>query len=254
MAIFRLPGRALRAIRPVHLAVVAAVLFGAGGVAVAATSSGSRAVIHACASRTTGALRIRHGRSCGSGARAVTWNRRGQAGPAGATGATGPRGATGATGARGAAGATGATGAKGTAGTPGTKGTTGSPGPAGPPAPSATAQDATPVTLGNAYAPALSTTITTTATGHLVAQATGTFTTTTAGQVQCELTATPQNGAAAVIGEPITADVTSGTEPETIVGGASEPAGTYAVVLSCETAAGAAATVNSSAITVTSGG
>jgi hypothetical protein len=96
--------------RLVRIGAVAAVLAaaaGAGSLAYA-TILVNQSVIHGCAARSGGALRIAS--RCGKNERAVVWN---NTGPAGAHGATGLQGPAGAQGAQGAAGATGATGAPG---------------------------------------------------------------------------------------------------------------------------------------------
>ena len=105
----RLPSRAA-----LMLALpLTALLCGGGGWALAQSGS---SVIHACASRKNGTLRL--GRNCGRG-RSLAWNVRGPGGPRGvpgprgATGARGPTGSRGLTGPRGATGSTGATGAAG---------------------------------------------------------------------------------------------------------------------------------------------
>jgi hypothetical protein len=82
---------------------------GAGWAIAASTSS--TATTRACASKSTGALRL--AASCKRSERRVSWN---TVGPRGPRGLRGIQGATGATGAAGATGATGATGAKGDAG------------------------------------------------------------------------------------------------------------------------------------------
>ena len=96
--------------RLVRIGAVAAVLAaaaGAGSLAYA-TILVNQSVIHGCAARSGGALRIAS--RCGKNERAVVWN---NTGPAGARGATGLQGSAGAQGAQGATGATGATGAPG---------------------------------------------------------------------------------------------------------------------------------------------
>ena len=85
---------------PAMAVAFAALLAACTGLAVAAGSSGQ--VIHACANKKTGALRIANTSKCRHGELPVRWN------------LTGPQGL------RGPAGATGATGASGAQGTPGT--------------------------------------------------------------------------------------------------------------------------------------
>lgn len=94
-----------------YLAVaVAGILIGAGGVAVAAPSGG---VLHACAGKTTGLLRLAS--RCTKRERAVTWNVQGRQGTQGERGQQGMQGVQGIQGAR---------GDKGDAGPPGpTEGT-----------------------------------------------------------------------------------------------------------------------------------
>jgi hypothetical protein len=79
----------------------------------AAASSGGGAVIHACANKRTGVLRIitpgRKGSAgrCAKSERALSWNTqgiRGPTGPAGATGAQGPQGVPGPAGGKGSQG------------------------------------------------------------------------------------------------------------------------------------------------------
>jgi hypothetical protein len=72
-------------------ALVAGVILGSGGVAVAATTA---TVISACRHKTTGVLRIpAAGKRCTKSETAVSWNVKGQAGARGATGPAGPTGA-----------------------------------------------------------------------------------------------------------------------------------------------------------------
>lgn len=75
------------------------------------------AVIHACAAKANGTLRIPAKPPCRKTERPVSWNVAGPAGPAGAAGAAGPIGRAGAVGAQGPAGPEGARGPKGDAGT-----------------------------------------------------------------------------------------------------------------------------------------
>jgi hypothetical protein len=72
-----------------YLAVAAGgVMFGAGGLAFAASGSGN--VIHACANKKTGALRL--AATCKRNERRVLWQVHGPQGLQGATGARGPQG------------------------------------------------------------------------------------------------------------------------------------------------------------------
>jgi len=82
--------------------ITAATLAAAGGYAVAESSSKGNVRLVACASTTTGTMRlVDPGTTCRRGEEKATWNRTGKPGADGATGATGPKGETGATGARG---------------------------------------------------------------------------------------------------------------------------------------------------------
>ncbi len=92
------------------LAVAAACLLAVGAGWAIAASTTSSATIRACASKSTGVLRL--AARCKKSERRVSWN---TVGPRGLRGLRGIQGATGATG----AGATGATGAKGDTGPPG---------------------------------------------------------------------------------------------------------------------------------------
>jgi hypothetical protein len=69
---------------------------GAGGLALAASGGG---VLHACAAKTNGLLRL--ATKCTAHGRAVTWNAQGRPGPRGPKGGTGIRGPKGDTGGRG---------------------------------------------------------------------------------------------------------------------------------------------------------
>jgi hypothetical protein len=91
-----------------YLAVAAAgVLIGAGGLAFAASGGG---VIHACASKKTGALRL--ATDCKKKQeRSVSWNVQGPQGLRGPTGATGPQGLQGPQGLPGTNGTNGTNGA-----------------------------------------------------------------------------------------------------------------------------------------------
>lgn len=84
----------LRGWRPSPAIVVSAVaLVGAFGGAALATSAPGGSVIHGCAKKSTGALRVvKAGKKCRRGERALSWNRQGQPGPRGVTGGTGPQG------------------------------------------------------------------------------------------------------------------------------------------------------------------
>jgi hypothetical protein len=96
--------------RLVRIGVVGMVLAaaaGAGSLAYA-TILVNQSVIHGCAAKSGGALRLAS--KCRANEKAVVWN---NTGPAGARGATGLQGAAGAQGATGATGSTGATGAPG---------------------------------------------------------------------------------------------------------------------------------------------
>lgn len=74
----------------------AGLMVGAGGLALAASSGG---VVHACAAKTNGSLRL--AANCMKRERAVTWNAQGRPGPRGPKGDTGIRGPKGDTGAPG---------------------------------------------------------------------------------------------------------------------------------------------------------
>jgi hypothetical protein len=90
-----------------HLAVyvlvgLAAACAAGGGLALAASSH----TVHACASKSSRVLSLRHGKRCGKHQKAVSWNalgpqgQRGATGPAGSAGPVGPRGSTGPAGAQ----------------------------------------------------------------------------------------------------------------------------------------------------------
>jgi hypothetical protein len=102
-----------RARMPV-IAVAAACLLAIGAGWAIAASTTSSATIRACASKSTGALRL--AASCRRSERSVSWN---TVGPRGPRGLPGIQGAKGDTGAAGATGATGAAGAAGQDGPPG---------------------------------------------------------------------------------------------------------------------------------------
>jgi hypothetical protein len=90
--------------------VIAVCLLAAGAGWAIAGSRSSNATIRACASRTTGVLRLV--RTCKKGERLVTWN---SVGPRGLQGAKGEKGETGALGANGTNGTNGTNGPPGTA-------------------------------------------------------------------------------------------------------------------------------------------
>ena len=94
--------------------ITAATLAAAGGYAVAESSSKGNARLVACASTTTGAIRlVDPGTTCRRGEEKATWNRTGKPGADGATGATGAKGETGAAGAKGEKGEKGDAGVSG---------------------------------------------------------------------------------------------------------------------------------------------
>jgi hypothetical protein len=126
----------------VPLALLAAV----AGAALAATGGRghpSTETITACASKSSGKLRIVSAtRSCRSYEHRLVWNVRGpkgDPGPAGAPGEPGPVGAAGPQGPQGPAGERGADGAPGPRGEQGPQGAAGEPGAAGPPGPAGAA-------------------------------------------------------------------------------------------------------------------
>jgi collagen triple helix repeat protein len=101
--------------RPTYANVAASValIFAMAGGAYAAASSNSN-TIQACASKTTGQLRVVSGRArCRHDEHPLIWNQQGPSGATGPTGAAGARGASGPTGTPGAIGSPGATGAPG---------------------------------------------------------------------------------------------------------------------------------------------
>ena len=118
-------------------------LLAAAGAAVAAVGGGGRSsteTINACASKSSGRLRVvSSSTSCRSYERRLTWNVRGPQGapgpqgPAGETGATGPAGPQGERGLQGETGAQGPAGEMGPAGAPGPQGPQGPVGPQGEP-------------------------------------------------------------------------------------------------------------------------
>ncbi len=94
---------------PFVIAIALCLLAAGAGWAVAASRTSS-ATIRACASKTTGVLRL--ARRCKKSERLVTWN---SVGPRGLQGAKGDKGDTGSPGANGANGTNGTNGAPGTA-------------------------------------------------------------------------------------------------------------------------------------------
>jgi Phage Tail Collar Domain/Collagen triple helix repeat (20 copies) len=109
--------------RPSHAAVVAyvALFIALGGSAYAvAGQRKTAAVIRACYSKSTGALRVLRSGRCGAGEKLLTWN---QQGPQGLAGAAGHVGATGSAGPQGAAGPPGGAGPRGVTGPTGPTGT-----------------------------------------------------------------------------------------------------------------------------------
>ena len=110
-------------------------LGGAGTLAVASgiayATIPNAGVIHACYSRSGGALRVidRSVTNCKGTETALDWDQHGAMGPQGPAGAAGPAGPQGTTG---PAGPQGPEGPTGPAGSPGMPGSDGEPGPAGP--------------------------------------------------------------------------------------------------------------------------
>lgn len=92
-------------IRPYLIGAGIATLVGGGGWALAASNSG---VVHACASKRSGALKL--ARRCGKKERPVSWNVQGPQGKQGSQGAQGPQGPQGNPGSPGSPGTPGATG------------------------------------------------------------------------------------------------------------------------------------------------
>jgi hypothetical protein len=92
-------------------AVAAACLLAIGAGWAIAASTTSSATIRACASKSTGVLRL--AASCKRSERSLSWNTLGPRGPRGLQGIQGATGGTGAAGAAGAAGATGKDGPPG---------------------------------------------------------------------------------------------------------------------------------------------
>ena len=97
------------------VAAVCLLTVGAGWAIAASTRSG--VTIRACASKSTGVLRL--ARRCKSGERGVNWNAIGPRGPRGPAGATGIAGPVGAAGPAGPGGPAGGAGPKGDQGPPG---------------------------------------------------------------------------------------------------------------------------------------
>ena len=97
------------------LAVAAACLLAIGGGWAIAASRTSSATLRACASKSTGILRL--ATRCKRSERRVSWNTVGPRGPRGRQGIEGAKGDTGSTGATGATGATGTPGVQGLPGT-----------------------------------------------------------------------------------------------------------------------------------------
>ncbi len=97
------PKSRVKAGRGRRVAVTGLATVAAAGLA-AAPAAAASGKIHACYSKSSGAMSYSKKGKCGKGSKAISWNK---------TGKTGKTGATGATGAQGAAGATGATGPQG---------------------------------------------------------------------------------------------------------------------------------------------
>lgn len=91
-------------------------------------------VIHGCANKTTGALRILSTGTCKVTETAISWNMTGPQGPQGPQGAQGAQGPQGIQGPKGAQGPTGAQGPAGAQGPQGPQGPQGTPGSAAIPA------------------------------------------------------------------------------------------------------------------------
>ena len=123
----------------VSATMVAGIAFATGGGGVGTTGTGD-GVIHACAGKVVGHLRlVGSDEPCGRFERSLSWNRQGPRGPAGEIGAAGERGAqpgpagpAGATGPQGPAGEQGPQGDRGPQGDTGPAGARGEPGPPGP--------------------------------------------------------------------------------------------------------------------------
>jgi hypothetical protein len=106
--------------RAPFIAVAAACLVAVGAGWAIAASTSSTATIRACASKSTGALRLAP--SCKRSERSVSWNTVGPRGRRGLQGIPGAKGDTGSTGPAGLAGPAGAQGPKGDKGDKGDKG------------------------------------------------------------------------------------------------------------------------------------
>jgi hypothetical protein len=121
-------------IKPLHVALVAFAVTGAGAALAAARDDGSPSggVIRACSRIGDGRLRLAGPAGCRRQERAISWNVKGPAGDPGPAGPSGPEGPAGPTGAPGPPGPPGPAGPPGAAGQTGPQG---SPGPAGPPGP-----------------------------------------------------------------------------------------------------------------------
>ena len=122
--------------RRLLLPIVLSLALGAGVAIAAHGTAGKRSngVIHACAKKRGGHLRVVGAADlCRKGEVALSWNVQGPAGPTGPTGPAGPAGATGPAGPAGAAGPAGPIGPAGPAGAAGPTGPAGPPGPPGPP-------------------------------------------------------------------------------------------------------------------------
>jgi hypothetical protein len=131
----------MRARSLVRFTVPITVLLAAGAAvaAVGGRDHASTETITACASKSSGRLRVvSAGKACRSYEHRLTWNVRGpqgMPGPAGAAGATGPAGPAGPAGAQGERGPQGEAGPQGTAGERGATGPAGAQGPQGLPGP-----------------------------------------------------------------------------------------------------------------------
>lgn len=121
--------------RDLVAAVVGAIVATAltGGVAFATIPDGG-GVIHACYSKSGGALRVFDAgvTSCGKSETALDWNMKGAAGPTGPQGLQGPQGPAGPQGPKGEQGLQGQTGNDGQDGANGLDGAPGAQGPPGP--------------------------------------------------------------------------------------------------------------------------
>src|SRR3954447_23185437 len=109
--------RRVSASTPISLLALFVALGGAGYAAISSSFPDRDGTFHACANRTSGALRLVAGaKKCRPGEKAVSWAQRGPAGAAGAAGAIGPSGPTGSAGANGSNGSNGSNGTNGTNG------------------------------------------------------------------------------------------------------------------------------------------